>query len=175
MPPLNERQRIALERFELYDRDKSAYAKLQATRPQTLAFALTDSPLGQLAWIAEKFYEWTDPEYPVSEDDILTAASVYWFTRTAGSSARFYSEVGFGDWTPKVDRIEVPTAIAAYPREIVPAVREWVDASYRIVRWTDLPDGGHFAALERPDLVLGTLRRLADEVGSGMEARGGAA
>lgn len=171
-PPADEHEALALRRYAEYVRDGSAYALLNATRPQTVAYGLSDSPLGQLAWVAEKFMSWTDAASPVAHDDILTAACIYWFTETAASSARIYGEeytpnrpAGTG---PALDRtfVTVPTAVAAFPGEIVPPVRRWAEGLYRIVRWTDQPAGGHFAALEQPDLLLEALRGFAAQLGS---------
>jgi microsomal epoxide hydrolase len=149
-----------MERFERFNWQGSAYAHLQATRPQTLAYALTDSPVGQLAWIAEKYHEWADPSQPIDADDILTTASIYWFTRTAGSAARLYKE-DYGKASVG-DAIRVPTGISASPFDNVPPVREWADDLFGdIVRWTEFPDGGHFPALETPGLLVQELRAFA--------------
>ena len=166
-PPADDVEELALRRYADYVRDKSAYALLNATRPQTVAYALADSPAGQLAWIAEKFLDWADPAHPVPADDVLTTASIYWFTRTAASSARFYQEEYTANRAPgtgpTLERtyVEVPTAVAVFPGEIVPPVRRWAQERYHIVRWTELPAGGHFSALERPDLMLSALRGFA--------------
>lgn len=160
----DEREHAAVAKYHEYLADKSAYALLQSTRPQTLAYALTDSPAGQLAWIAEKFEEWAGPETPVDRDDILTAASIYWFTRTAASSARYYRQ-SYGKWDQSAARIEVPTAVAAFPNEIVPPVRRWAERRYEIVRWVDMPAGGHFSALETPGLVAAAIREFAALLG----------
>lgn len=175
-PPADEAERRAIERYEAFVRDKSGYALLNATRPQTIAYALTDSPVGQLAWIAEKFTEWADPGCPVPADEILTVASIYWFTRTAASAARYYQEEYTsnrppGEAPPDRTFVDTPTAVASYPHEIVPPVRRWAQDRYNIVRWTELPAGGHFSALERPDLVLATLRGFAEQL-AGAAGRG---
>ncbi|WP_218019763.1 epoxide hydrolase family protein [Rhodococcoides yunnanense] len=157
--PADDKQRAAIERLQSYLKDKSGYAFLQSTRPETLSYGLTDSPIGQLAWIAEKFIEWGDPGFPVDDDHILTTVSLYWFTRTAASAARFYREsYALGAVEPAV---EVPTAVAAFPNDIVPAVREWAESSFDIVQWTDMEAGAHFAALERPDLLIGSIQKFA--------------
>ena len=170
-PPADDAEAAALAKYREFVQDKSAYALLNATRPQTLSYALTDSPVGQLAWVAEKFTAWADPEHPVDPDDVLTTASIYWFTRTAASSARFYQveytanrPAGTG---PAAERtfVDVPTAIAAFPHEIVPPVRRWAQERYNVVRWVDMPRGGHFAALETPDLLIDALRGFAAELG----------
>jgi pimeloyl-ACP methyl ester carboxylesterase len=149
----------AFAQYDAYLGDKSAYAHLQSTRPQTLAYALTDTPVGQLAWVAEKFHEWADPANPVAADDVLTTASIYWFTRTAGSSARFYQE-SYRDRGVPQPYLDVPTGVAAFPHEIVVPLRRWAEQQYRITHWVDMPEGGHFAALETPGLVLDGLRRF---------------
>ncbi|WP_072801639.1 epoxide hydrolase family protein [Rhodococcoides yunnanense] len=157
--PRDDLERRAFAKNAEYAAAKAGYAVLQATRPDTLGYALTDSPIGQLAWIGEKFYEWGDPDHPVDIDDILTAVSIYWFTRTAASSARFYSE----EYSTRSPRpyVGVPTAVSAFPHDIVPPVPRWADKEFHITQWTDMPAGGHFAALEVPELVLGSLRRFA--------------
>ena len=169
-PPTDDLEARALERYADYLRDGSAYALLNATRPQTVAYALADSPIGQLAWIAEKFLAWADPASPVPVDDVLTTASIYWFTETAASSARLYGE----EYTPNrapgtgpaLERtyVDVPTAVSSFPGEIVPPVRRWAEERYRIVRWTEQPAGGHFSALERPDLLIDALRGFAAQL-----------
>ncbi|MFT4230252.1 MAG: epoxide hydrolase [Microbacterium sp.] len=169
-PPADAAEELAHRRYAEFVRDKSAYAQLNATRPQTLAYALTDSPIGQLAWIAEKFTAWVDPSSPIDDDDVLTTASIYWFTRTAASSARFYGEeftanrpAGQG---PALERtyVQTPTAVASFPYEIVPPVRRWAQEHYNIVRWVEVPAGGHFSALERPELVIELLRGFAAQL-----------
>ncbi|GAA1868631.1 epoxide hydrolase [Pseudonocardia ailaonensis] len=159
-PPANEAQRRAFGQYDAYRANGSAYAAIQATRPQTVAFALTDSPVGLLAWIAEKFREWADPAHPVTGADILTAASIYWFTGTVGSSARFYQE-SFAGWAAPGAAVTVPVAVCAYPFDIVTPVREWAEGSYDIVQWRDLPDGGHFPALETPHHLIDSVRAFA--------------
>lgn len=168
--PGDAAEELAHRRYGEFVRDKSAYAQLNATRPQTLAYALTDSPIGQLAWIAEKFTAWVDPTSPIDDDDILTTASIYWFTRTAASSARFYGEEYTANRAPgtgpALERsfVRTPTAVASFPFEIVPPVRRWAEEHYNIVRWAELPAGGHFSALERPDLLIGALRGFAAQL-----------
>jgi pimeloyl-ACP methyl ester carboxylesterase len=136
-----------------------AYMQIQGTRPQTIAHALTDSPAGLLAWIVEKFQEWTDPaaklpEDAVDRDRILTDVSIYWFTATAGSAAHTYYE-RFNDpamWAPR-ERSEVPLAVAVFTTDVT--VRPFAAKAHNVVRWSEFGRGGHFAALEAPDdLVL---------------------
>lgn len=144
-----------------YMADMSAYALLQATRPQTLSYLLIDSPIAQLAWVAEKFHEWTDPQHPVSDDDILTVASLYWFTRTAGSAARFYQS-GYGEQRMGARPfVSLPTGVSVWPHDIVPALRQWTEPDYNVTYWAEMPAGAHFAALETPELFVDTLRAFA--------------
>jgi epoxide hydrolase len=141
----------------------SGYGAIQSTRPQTLAYGLTDSPAGQLAWIVEKFGEWTDdglPHEAVDRDQLLTNVTVYWLTGTAGSSARLYYESSRSQaWGPPAPD-GVPTGVAVFPREIVSPIRRFAELADRIVRWTEFDRGGHFAAMEVPDLLVGDVREF---------------
>jgi pimeloyl-ACP methyl ester carboxylesterase len=137
----------------------NGYFQIQSTRPQTLSYALADSPAGQLAWIVEKFQEWTNsahqlPEDAISRDDILTDVSVYWFTGTAGSAANLYYEsMHSGDWpTPS----PVPTGVAVFAEDV--AIRRYGEQANNIVHWSDFDTGGHFAALETPSLLVQDIR-----------------
>jgi len=139
----------------------SAYSRQQATRPQTLGYGLTDSPVAQAAWIAEKFREWTDndgsPESALSWRQMLDAISVYWFTGTVTSSARIYWESKERD----LSAVEVPSGISIFPREIIRPSRRWAELRYTDLRWYEvLPEGGHFAAFEQPETFVGQLRRF---------------
>jgi pimeloyl-ACP methyl ester carboxylesterase len=144
---------------EQWAREEGAYAHVHATRPQTLGYALTDSPTGLAAWIAEKFFAWTDRRRsgevpPVALDELLTNLSVYWFTGTITSSMRMYKEASADPLVlSEHRRIRVPTAVAAFPYELPIQPRERVERVANLVRWTDMPRGGHFAALEAPELL----------------------
>ena len=141
-------------------RHGTGYSKQQSTRPQTLGYGLVDSPVAQLAWIAEKFWAWTDcdghPENVLSRDEMLDDVMIYWVTATGASSARLYWESygAFGSG----DRVELPTGVASFPKEIGRPPRSWCEAGYNITRWTDMPRGGHFAALEQPELLVDDVR-----------------
>lgn len=149
----------ALAALAHYEKWESGYAKQQMTRPQTLGYSLTDSPAGQMAWIVEKFCAWTDcnghPENAVSRDDLLDAVMLYWITASATSSARLYWE-SFERTTS--GRVELPTGIAVFPKEIIRSPRSWCEAAYNVTRWTEMPRGGHFAALEQPELFVEDVR-----------------
>jgi pimeloyl-ACP methyl ester carboxylesterase len=147
------------ERNARIRRDEMGYGILQSTRPQTLAYALTDSPVGQLAWIAEKFQAWTDAA--IDRDAILTNISIYWFTRTAGSAARLYREyykaaLSAAGRAPTPST--VPTAIAVFPHDLSLPVRRLAERFDHIVRWTEMDRGGHFPGLEQPEILLADLQ-----------------
>lgn len=140
---------------------RAAYAHQQATRPQTIGYALVDSPVGQLAWILDKFAEWTDardsPFETISRDRLLDNVSLYWLTRTGASSARIYFE-SHDSLDPDL-RVDVPTAITMYPCDIERYPRALSQQRYRhIVRWQAAPTGGHFPSLEAPDESITDLR-----------------
>jgi pimeloyl-ACP methyl ester carboxylesterase len=152
-------EQARIQRLGAFMTDGNAYFQIQATRPQTLSYGLTDSPVGQLAWIVEKFKEWTNaarelPEDAIARDDILANVSLYWFTRTAASSANLYYEAVHGQDWPTPSR--VPTGVAAFAEDI--AIRRYAEQTYNIVHWSDIDAGGHFAALETPELLAADIR-----------------
>lgn len=135
--------------------NRPPYQALQATTPQTIGYALTDSPVGQLAWIAERFAQWTDPQTPVDDDRMLTDISLYWFTATAASSARLHRDTTRGA-TP----CPVPLGVAVFPRDITQSVRPLAERLYDIRHWSEFDRGGHFAAMEVPDLLAEDIRKF---------------
>ncbi|MFJ5947780.1 epoxide hydrolase [Streptomyces noursei] len=140
---------------------RAAYAKQQATRPQTIGYSLVDSPVGLLAWILDKFAEWSDTEdspfETISRDRILDDVTLYWLTRTGASSARIYYE-SHNSLDPEL-RVDVPSAITMYPRDIEKSPRPWAQERYRqIVRWTEPEIGGHFPSLEVPEYFVKDLQ-----------------
>jgi pimeloyl-ACP methyl ester carboxylesterase len=144
-----------------FARKHLAYAEQQATRPQTIGYSLVDSPVGLLAWILDKFAEWTDtddsPFETISRDRILDNVTLYWLTRTGASSARIYYE-SHNSLDPDL-RVDVPSAITMYPRDIDKYPRVWAQARYRqIVRWRAPQSGGHFPSLEVPEYFVNDLR-----------------
>jgi len=151
-------------KFLHYNAEEGGYAQIQATKPETLGYGLTDSPVGQLAWIAEKFRTWTDCdgriENAVSRDALLTNVTLYWLTRTAGSSARLYRENRVANAFMPTEPIEVPLAHACFPGEIMASPREWIEAAYPVTQWTEMPRGGHFAAMEEPGLLVEDIRKF---------------
>jgi epoxide hydrolase len=160
-PELDAQDRERVERLRRFRLTGSGYGAVQATRPQTVGYGLTDSPAGQLAWIAEKFGEWTDGGLTaVDRDQMLTNISVYWLTGTAGSSARLYFEAArSGGWGPPVPST-VPTGVAVFPEEIAPPVWRLAEQSNNVVHWSEFDRGGHFAAMEEPDLLVGDVREF---------------
>jgi pimeloyl-ACP methyl ester carboxylesterase len=152
-----------------FQTEETGYSTEQGTKPQTIGAGLNDSPVGLAAWIVEKFRTWCDcdgnPETKFTKDELLTNITLYWVTQTAASSARLYYEsrhVG----SVLGGRIEVPTACAQFPKEIIWAPRTWVEARYNLKRWTEFPHGGHFAALEQPEALVGDVRAFFRDIRS---------
>lgn len=158
---LTDEERARVEKLRQFRTTGSGYGAIQSTRPQTVAYGLTDSPAGQLAWIAEKFGEWTDdglPDEAVDRDQLLTNISVYWLTKTAGSSARLYYErARSGGWGPPAVST-APTGLAVFAHEIARPIRRFAELSNNIVHWSEFDRGGHFAAMEAPDLLIDDVR-----------------
>jgi epoxide hydrolase len=151
----------ALMRLGWYRAKDNGYAKIQGSRPQTLGYALTDSPVGQMAWIIEKFHGWSDcdghPENVFSRDHLLDNVTLYWLTATAASSARLYWHSFRAENLPK---IHLPTGISSFPMELFRPSRRWAETRYKnIAYWNELDQGGHFAAMERPGLFVEEIRR----------------
>ncbi|WP_161880490.1 epoxide hydrolase family protein [Deinococcus alpinitundrae] len=166
-PPLGEGEPLQtveeadfLKRAAAWTEEEGGYGHLQGTRPQTLAYGLSDSPVGLAAWIAEKFRAWTDlGGQGVSPDALLTNIALYWFTNTIGSSVRLYREnqrqpVHFAPG----QRVRPPLSVAVFPRELPMPPRSWVERVYDVRRWTLMPRGGHFAAMEEPELLAADIR-----------------
>ncbi len=138
--------------------DMSGYAAIQGTRPQTLAYALTDSPVGQLAWIAEKFHDWADPSTPVSRDRLLTNVMLYWLVGTAGSSARLHYGRAHRAEPSSTPRPSTPVGVAVFGGDLAKPVRRLAEQQLTITDWSELHVGGHFAALEQPELFIQDLQ-----------------
>jgi epoxide hydrolase len=157
---LTEDDQQALADYAEHRKWGTGYSKQQSTRPQTLGYGLVDSPVGQLAWIVEKFWAWTDcdghPENVVSRDELLDNVMLYWVTGSGASSARLYWE-SFNDFATD-GRVELPTGVAAFPKEILRTPRPWCEAAYNVTHWTTMPRGGHFAAFEQPELFVDDVR-----------------
>jgi epoxide hydrolase len=164
-----DRARLAL--MGRFVDDGSGYMKLQATRPQTLAYALTDSPVGQLAWVVEKFFAWSGAaaasEEALSWDQMLTQATISWLTATAGSSAGYYYEIAdllptAATPPPPAPPLVAPLGVGVYPADLALPIRAFAAAPFpNIVQWREHDRGGHFAAMQQPALFVDDLREFA--------------
>src|ERR1700734_1172287 len=153
------------KRYAYFDREESSFFFLQASEPQTLAYALTDSPVGWLAWMIGKFQLLTDNNgdflTAVDRDTFLTDVTLYWATGTVGSAMRIYRENRLTrDGMAPTPRLETPVAYADFPREVAVPPFRWITQTYNVVQRTEMPKGGHFAALEQPDLLLDDMRKF---------------
>ncbi len=160
---LTSEEKVFLADMDHFRREESGYQWIQGTKPQTLAYGLNDSPAGLAAWIVEKFRTWSDCggtlDSALSKDQVLTNIMVYWITQTINSSTRLYYEARHHPWRPDASgRIETPTAAAIFPREILKPPRAWAERAFNIQRWTVMPVGGHFAAMEQPKLLADDIR-----------------
>jgi pimeloyl-ACP methyl ester carboxylesterase len=140
---------------------EAGYYALQSTKPQTVAYALNDSPAGLCAWIVEKRRSWSDcggnVEQRFSKDDLLTTVMIYWLTQSYGTSARYYYEAAHRPWQPSHSRspvVEAPTGVAVFLNEVVLQPKRWAQRYYNLQRWTVFPSGGHFAPMEEPDALV---------------------
>ena len=151
-----------------YMQNERAYQQIQGSKPQTLGYGLNDSPAGLAAWITEKFHGWTDMpqgadgylDNHFSKDEILTNIAIYWFTGTITASTRIYYENSKTAVENPIGYIDVPTGAAIFPAEIFITPRAWAEAAYDLRHWSVMDEGGHFAALEKPQLYLNDLREF---------------
>ena len=160
---LTEREKSALAGMQHYNDWDSGYSKQQSTRPQTVGYALTDSPVGQMAWILEKFWAWTDcnghPENVLTRDELLDNVMLYWLPANAASSARLYWE-SFRQ--PPMEPISIPVGCSIYPKEIFRTSRRWAEKRFsKLVHFNELEKGGHFAAFEQPETFVREVREWA--------------
>lgn len=166
---LSETEKRYLGALQQWSMREGAYYMIQSTKPQTLAYGLNDSPVGLAAWIAEKFHSWTDSGINsgidsdrvaggrITRDELLTNIMIYWVTETIGSSFRIYSE----DLPRKLEPLPaVPAAFASFPMDLNPPPREWVERRLHLQQWTEMPRGGHFAAMEEPELLAVDMRKF---------------
>jgi pimeloyl-ACP methyl ester carboxylesterase len=159
---LSAAERERLKARQAFQAEETGYQQIQGTKPQTIGIALNDSPVGLAAWIVEKFRTWCDcdgnPETVFTKDELLTNITLYWVTETAASSARIYYESRHPLQPAPPGRVETPTACADFPKEIIWSPRRWLEPRFNITRWTELPRGGHFAAMEQPELLVEDIR-----------------
>jgi pimeloyl-ACP methyl ester carboxylesterase len=160
MNDLTPAEKSALAGLKRYRAEGSGYARQQGTRPQTLGYGLADSPAGQAAWVVEKYQAWMDcdghPENVLTRDELLDQVMMYWLPNSATSSARLYWE-SFA----KVNRdaVETPAGISLFAKEIFRCSRRWAEARFRnLIHWREFDQGGHFAALERPEVLVNEIR-----------------
>jgi pimeloyl-ACP methyl ester carboxylesterase len=143
--------------------NETGYQQIQGTKPQTLAYGLTDSPAGLAGWILEKFRTWSDCDGDVysrfTRDELLTNIMIYWVTGTINASTRMYCEtLRSNRFRPGNEKVLVPTAVARFPKELFRPPLAWAKAAFNIQQWTVMPSGGHFAAMEEPDLLVNDIR-----------------
>jgi len=147
---------------------EGGYAMLQSSLPQTLGYGLNDSPAGLAAWIIEKFYRWSDCngnlENCFSKDELLNNLNIYWLTQTINSANRIYYETAQQAPPGNFKKIEVPAAITMYPKDLVIAPREYAERIYNVQQWTEMTKGGHFAAMEQPELFSEDIRKFANKI-----------
>jgi pimeloyl-ACP methyl ester carboxylesterase len=160
---LSDAERTLIEHRDNWRQAEGGYGHIQGTKPQTLAYGLNDSPAGLAAWIVEKFRTWSDCDGDVerrfTKDELLTNITIYWATQTISSSTRLYYESQRAPRALKQgEKIQVPTAVARFPVEISHPPREWAERSYNLQHWTEMPRGGHFPALEEPELLVEDIR-----------------
>ena len=161
-PNPSEKELRMLEQLKFYQREENGYSAQQMTKPQTLGYALADSPAGQAAWIYEKFKGWTDnagaPEDVLAYDELLDNIMLYWLPNTAASSARLYRE-SFREGFFALE-IDIPTGVSVFPKDIFTGARSYAEkCMHQLVYWNELDRGGHFAAFEQPALFVEELRK----------------
>jgi microsomal epoxide hydrolase len=166
---LNEQEAADLASAGEFMTTGAAYQEIQGKNPQTLGYGLTDSPAGLAGWIVEKFFHWTDnngnPEDAVTRDQILTNLTVYWVTKTINSSIRLYCESQRGrNFGPSDDFVKVPTGVAVFPKEMFRIPRAYAESRFNVVQYNRFDRGGHFAALEEPDLLIEDVRTFFRQV-----------
>ncbi|PCJ52050.1 MAG: multidrug MFS transporter [Candidatus Hydrogenedentota bacterium] len=162
-PELTEEEVRRLGDARKFQKEETGYQRIQGTKPQTLGYGLTDSPAGLAAWIVEKFRTWSDcngdVESRFTKDELLTSIMIYWINENIASSTRLYYETYKAKHSgPPKEYVEAPTACAVFPKELSRLPRSWAERSYNITRWTEMPKGGHFAAMEEPDLLVEDIR-----------------
>ncbi|MGB1142463.1 MAG: alpha/beta fold hydrolase, partial [Halioglobus sp.] len=164
MGDLTEAEQASIDSMSRYTEEGSGYSKQQSTYPQTLGYGLADSAVGQMAWIIEKFYNWTDcerngsrhPENVLNKDELLDNVMVYWLNNAGASSARLYWE-SFN--SANLDPIDMPVGCSIFPNEIFRCSKRWAEKRFsNLIHWNELDAGGHFAAMEQPELFIEEVR-----------------
>ena len=163
--PITVEEQASIDAGIRWEEEFGGYMHVQITEPQTLSYALNDSPVGLAAWIIEKFKDWADCDGDVyrrfTRDELLTNVTLYWMTETIHSSCRLYLESSRAPLRFKEgDFVRVPTGVARFPKEDPFSPRSWVERGYNLQRWTEMPSGGHFAAAEEPELLAEDIREF---------------
>jgi pimeloyl-ACP methyl ester carboxylesterase len=161
--PVTEAEQALIEQRARWQQEEGGYSHIQGTKPQTLAYGLNDSPAGLAAWIVEKYRTWSDchgeVESSYTKDELLTIVTIYWVTQSISSSTRMYLENQSKVWVMgKDEKVKAPAGMAMFPQEIARPPKEWGERSYNVLRWEEMPRGGHFAALEAPELLAQEIR-----------------
>lgn len=174
--PLSAEEEAYLARVAKWSESEGAYIAIQATKPLTLAYAVTDSPAGLAAWYVEKFRSWSDcqsePDEILTKDEMITDIMLYWLTGTAHSAMRFYAESREHPLHLKAgQRITPPCGVAHFPRELPMPPRSWVERAFNLTHWSSLPRGGHFAAWEVPELLAEDIRSFFRPLRASMATR----
>ena len=162
---LSAAEKQYVKEVEAWEQAEAGYSHIQETKPQTLSYGLNDSPAGLAGWIVEKWRSWTDCDGDIekvyTKDEILTNITIYWVTQTIGSSTRIYYEERKDAWEFKQgERIQVPCGIAVFPKELDHPVKDWAERIMNVQHWTEMPQGGHFAAMEEPELLVKDIRNF---------------
>jgi pimeloyl-ACP methyl ester carboxylesterase len=162
-PPVSREEQVFIDAAAEWTAREGAYAHLHSTKPQTFSYALTDSPAGLAAWLVEKFRSWSDCNGDIEQtfafDTLLTDISLYWFSNNINASLRLYKENRLAPLIFKPgERVAPPLGVALFPRELPMPPRAWVERVFHVQRWTPMPRGGHFAALEQPELLVEDIR-----------------
>lgn len=171
IPPdaLTESEKKYLQTGQQWSQTEGAYAMIQSTKPQSLVYGLNNSPVGLAGWLIEKFYSWSDCngklENIFTKDELLTNLTIYWATQTITSAIRLYYEAAVSlrqeQKNTEIKKVEVPTGVAIFPKDLVPAPREFAERLFNVQQWTEMPRGGHFTAMEQPDLFAADVRKFA--------------
>jgi pimeloyl-ACP methyl ester carboxylesterase len=176
VPPndLTAPEKKFMEAGKKWQMTEGGYAMLLSSQPQTLGYGLNDSPAGLASWIIEKFYRWSDCngslENCFSKDELLNNLNIYWFTQTINAANRIYYETARQVPPQNFKKIEVPAAITMYPKDLIMAPREYADRIYNVQKWTEMKKGGHFAAMEQPELFSEDIREFAGKIAAKSKA-----
>jgi pimeloyl-ACP methyl ester carboxylesterase len=171
IPPgeLTEAEKKYIQAGQQWSQTEGGYALIQSTKPQSLGYGLNDSPVGLAGWLIEKFYSWSDCngklENVFTRDELLTNLTIYWATQTINSAIRIYYEAAIAlqqeAQKKEIKKVEVPTGVAIFPKDMVPAPREFAERLFTVKQWTEMPAGGHFTAMEQPELFATDVRKFA--------------